>query len=105
MFSDSGVWYVAGRCRPLRPCHMRFSLVSPSQLTTQPQLRPERGEEDREGERKGEIITACTSSERFIGKENKNQEKGKESVRMMTTCVRNISLRCLPSEIKPHLEV
>jgi hypothetical protein len=78
---------------------MCFSLVSPSQLTTQPQLRPERGEEDREGERGGEKMTACTSSERFTGKENKNQEKGKESARTMTTCARNISL----SQVKSSL--
>lgn len=35
-FSASRVWYVAGRCRPLKRCHDRLTRVSPSHPNTLP---------------------------------------------------------------------
>ena len=34
VFSANRVWYVAGRCWPLRLCHIHLTWVSPSQLLT-----------------------------------------------------------------------
>lgn len=57
VFSASSVWYVAGRCWPLRLCHIYFTQVSPSHLYTLP------GPERWGGGLWGSLgwITGCTS--------------------------------------------
>lgn len=77
VFSASSVWYVAGRCRPLKLCHISLTRVGPSQLLTRCL--------DLRGERKMWITES--GGDRFIGLRRKTSELEEDGLDFRGSCL------------------